>query len=471
MTGPGGALFGVHQNFDTHLFELSLDDLGDGDAIRPSRPVEDREGEACPILHPDSVRADFPAGGIQQRLGLLQIQVVDGGVAVVVRAVRRNLRRRNRHRALQQVRGNRLAVDGVIHGLADIRVRKQQLALGRLYARAELDKGVPMNQVGRIAIDGLEVRHLVRGEAQAQVELFRLHRGQPRVVVGDEAEDDFIQQDRAAPVVRVLHDADIFARLPFGKLERAGANRAAVEGLIAADVRGLHALEQMRGHHRLKEGVVGRVRRLPGEQDRVLVDRRAAFDIQVLVLVVDLGLGDDVVPGEAHILAGKFDAIVPLDTLLQVPGHINLAVRPLDRAAVGIGGDLFGQHRDIFVLVVADDQPFHHRDLRIGQVLAGEGVQHVDLGAVGHVQDLLARGRDFHLGRHHGGGGGGGRGLRVSGRGGGGRGLRIGRRGRRGWGLRIGRRVGGSRGLRRGHGGGGRARGDHDRQRDEPSQA
>jgi len=72
---------------------------------------------------------------------------------------------------------------------------------------------------------------------------------------------------------------------------------------------------------------------------------------------------------------------------VQRPGELELPVGPRLHEAVRHGGDLLGEHGDVLVLVVADDQSLDHGELDVREELAREGVQIVDLGAVADPQD------------------------------------------------------------------------------------
>ena len=72
----------------------------------------------------------------------------------------------------------------------------------------------------------------------------------------------------AAPVVGVLLDADVFARLPFGKLEGPRAQRAAVVPVVGQDVL---AFQNVLGQNGVEECGVGGEGFVPHEDDGVRI--------------------------------------------------------------------------------------------------------------------------------------------------------------------------------------------------------
>ena len=81
---------------------------------------------------------------------------------------------------------------------------------------------------------------------------------------------------------------------------------------------------------------------------------------------------------------------MPFDALLQRPRHFELAVGAGLDAAVFHRRNLLGEHRDVLVLVVADNQAFDHAQFNISQELAGKSVEVVDFRGVADAQRAAA---------------------------------------------------------------------------------
>jgi len=81
------------------------------------------------------------------------------------------------------------------------------------------------------------------------------------------------------------------------------------------------------------------------------------------------------------------DLVVPHDACCR--GQVSSSfpsARVFDQA-VRDRRNLLGEDRDVFVLVVAHDEPFDHRQLDVREELARERVEVIDLGAVADPQN------------------------------------------------------------------------------------
>ena len=255
-----------------------------------------------------------------------------------------------------------------------------------------MHEGVGADEVQVVAVDRAGLGHL-RGKNAGPVVLPRLQGVEAGVVVGDERPHDGVDGREVVPtpVVLVADHPDVLAGAPFGETEWAGAHELVspvVRG-VAHDLPRAHPAEDVLREHGFEEAGVIAVEAVPGEDDGVLVGHGAVDDAQVLVAVVDLrARSGHEAPGEADVLAGERLAVVPSHAFLERPGHGDRPVVVHLDQPVLLGGDGLGKYRDVGVLVVGGDQPFHHAELDVRQILAGKGVEDVDLPIIGQPEDV-----------------------------------------------------------------------------------
>ncbi|CFN49156.1 Uncharacterised protein [Bordetella pertussis] len=155
---------------------------------------------------------------------------------------------------------------------------------------------------------------------QVHVGLLEGHRARGRI--GNDLEADAVQVGQAGfPVFVVAHQRDVRAAHPFLELERAGAHRVLVGGVVAV----IGALVEMLGHHGHGAGLEHRDE---GSEGFLQADfyggrvyRAHAFHIGVEdQLGAWMHLAHQLVDGKHHVVGAKRLAVVPFHVGLQLEG-------------------------------------------------------------------------------------------------------------------------------------------------------
>ena len=225
--------------------------------------------------------------------------------------------------ALQHPIDERLPVDGVLHGLAHLRIEHGGVR-GALRVVDHVERELPEGLGARFrrADPGPALHRLVqvgRGDHRVIDRALQqgLHHGFVRVVV---AEHDLVDRRRALPVVGSRGHRPVLPLLPLGEVERTGDDRVGVV-LELLDLLDAHLAPDVFGQDQAVAGEPGHqrgTRRLP--HDRSVVGGLDAVGEPVAVAPRADVVGHDEVGGPHEVVRRQGHAVAPRQPLAQMEG-------------------------------------------------------------------------------------------------------------------------------------------------------